>query len=50
MVHPTSYPVGTGGSFLGLKRQGRETDYSPLASAVGLYIHSPIRVHGVVLS
>jgi hypothetical protein len=24
-VHPVSYPVGTGGSFPGVKRQGRES-------------------------
>jgi hypothetical protein len=32
-VHPTSYKMGTGGSFLGLKRQGREADHSPPTSA-----------------
>jgi hypothetical protein len=32
-VHPTSYPMGTGGSFDGVKRPGREVDHSPLASA-----------------
>jgi hypothetical protein len=31
-VHPT-YPMGTGGSFPGVKRQGRETDHSPSTSA-----------------
>jgi hypothetical protein len=31
-VHP-SYPVGTGGSFPGVKRPGREADHSPPASA-----------------
>jgi desulfoferrodoxin (superoxide reductase-like protein) len=39
----------------GVKRQGREADHSPPASAevkenVALYIHSPIRLHGVVLN
>jgi hypothetical protein len=39
----------------GLKRQGRETDHSPPANAevkknVELYIHSPIRLHGLVLN
>jgi hypothetical protein len=28
-VHPTSYPMGTGGSFPGVKRPGREADHSP---------------------
>jgi hypothetical protein len=28
-VHKASYPMGTGGSFPGGKRQGREADHSP---------------------
>jgi hypothetical protein len=32
-VHPASYPMGTGGSFSGVKRQGREADHSPPTSA-----------------
>jgi hypothetical protein len=32
-VHPTSYPMGTGGSFPGVKRPGREADHWPPASA-----------------
>jgi hypothetical protein len=28
-VHPTSYKMGAGGSFSGVKRQGREADHSP---------------------
>jgi hypothetical protein len=32
-VHPTSYTMGTGGSFPGLKRPGREDDHSPPTSA-----------------
>jgi hypothetical protein len=32
-VHQTSYKMGTGGSFLGVKRQGREADHSPPTSA-----------------
>jgi hypothetical protein len=40
---------------LGVKRPGREADHSPLSSAevkecVELYLHSPIRLHGVVLN
>jgi hypothetical protein len=31
-VHPTSYPMGTGGFFTGVKRPERETDHSYLAS------------------
>jgi hypothetical protein len=27
-VHPTSYKMSTGGSFPGVKRQGREADHS----------------------
>jgi hypothetical protein len=32
-VHPTSYKMGTGGTFPGLKWQGREADHSPPTSA-----------------
>jgi hypothetical protein len=40
---------------LGVKRPGREADHSPQSSDeikgwVELYLHSPIRLHGVVLS
>jgi hypothetical protein len=40
---------------LGVKRPGREPDHSPPSSAevkewVELYLHSPMRLHGVVLS
>jgi hypothetical protein len=53
--HLTSYPVGTRGYFPGEKRPGREADHSPPSSAevkecVELYLYSPIRLHGVVLS
>jgi hypothetical protein len=32
-VYTTSYKMGTGGSFPGVKRQGHEADHSPLTSA-----------------
>jgi hypothetical protein len=32
-AHPASYPRGYWGSFLGVKRPGRETDHSPPSSA-----------------
>jgi hypothetical protein len=32
-VHTTSYKTGIGGSFPGVKRQGREADHSPPTSA-----------------
>jgi hypothetical protein len=32
-VHPTSYKMGSGGSFPGVKLQGREADHSPPTSA-----------------
>jgi hypothetical protein len=32
-VHPTSYTMGTGSSFPGVKRPGREADHSPPTSA-----------------
>jgi hypothetical protein len=44
-AHPASYPVGTRGSFLAVKRPGREAVHSPPSSAeieecVELYLHS----------
>jgi hypothetical protein len=49
-AHPASYPMGTRGCF----PEG-EADHSPPSSAevkewVELYLHSPIRLHGVVFS
>jgi hypothetical protein len=40
---------------LGVKGSGREANHSPSSSAevkecVGLYLHSPIRLHGLVFS
>jgi hypothetical protein len=32
-AHPTSYPMGNGGSFPGVMRLGREADYSPPSNA-----------------
>jgi hypothetical protein len=32
-VHPTSYPMGNGGSFPGVKRPRREADHSPPTNA-----------------
>jgi hypothetical protein len=54
-AHPTSYPVGTRGLSLEVKRPGREVDHSSPSGAevkecVKLYLHSPLRLHGVVLS
>jgi hypothetical protein len=45
-AHPVSYPMGTRGSFPGVKRLEREADHSPQSSAevkecVELYPHSP---------
>jgi hypothetical protein len=31
--HPTSYPMGTGGPFLGVKLPGREADHSSSTGA-----------------
>jgi hypothetical protein len=50
-----SYPMGTGGSFLGVKRPGREADHSPPSSVevknAWRYISTPhIRLHDMVLS
>jgi hypothetical protein len=54
-AHPASYPMGTRGSFTGGKAAGVEADHSSPSSAevkecVELYLHSPIHLHGVVLS
>jgi hypothetical protein len=54
-VHPTSYPMGTGGSSPGVKRPGREADHSPPASAEvqKMWICTsipPIRLEGLVLN
>jgi hypothetical protein len=47
-VHPTSYKMGTGGSFRGVKRQGREADHSPPTSAevkiMWIYTSTPLYV------
>jgi hypothetical protein len=44
-VHPTSYTMGTGGSFPGVRRSGREADHSPPTSAevkkMWIYISTP---------
>jgi hypothetical protein len=45
-AHTASYPVGTRGSFLAVKRSGSEADHSPPSTAeikecVELYFHSP---------
>jgi hypothetical protein len=45
----------SGALSLGVKRPGREADHSPSSSAdvkecVKLYLHSPIRLRGVVFS
>jgi hypothetical protein len=54
---PTQPPIqGVSGALsLGVKRPGREADHSLPSSAevkeyVELYLHSPIRLHSVVLS
>jgi hypothetical protein len=47
-AHPASYPMGTGGSFPGVKRQGREADHSPSTSAevkeMWIYTSTPLYV------
>jgi len=53
-AHPASYKMVIRGSFPGVKRPEREADHLPLSSTevkewVELYLHSPIRLHGVVL-
>jgi hypothetical protein len=52
-AHPASHPMGTGVPSSWIKLPGREDDHSPSSSAEvknnGLYLHFPIRIHGVVL-
>jgi hypothetical protein len=57
LMGPTQPPLQwvAGALSLGVKRPEREADHSPPSSAevkecVELYLHSPIRLHGVVLS
>jgi hypothetical protein len=49
---PTQPPIKwvPGALSLGVKRPGREAHHSPPSSAVELYLHSAICLHGVVLS
>jgi hypothetical protein len=55
-AHPASYKMSTGeNSFSGVKRLGSDAEYSLPTSAevkiyVDLYIHFPVRLHGVVLN
>jgi hypothetical protein len=54
-AHPASYQMGTGGSFPGVKAEGREADHSPPSSAevknAWSYTSTPLtRLHDVVLS
>jgi hypothetical protein len=54
---PTQPPIPwvPGALSLGVKRPGREADHSPPSSTevkecVELYLHSPVRLHGMVFS
>jgi hypothetical protein len=53
-AHPASYPMGIGALSPGVKRPGREPDYSPPSSAevknLRTYTSTPIRLHGVLLN
>jgi hypothetical protein len=54
-VRTASYTMGTGGSFPGVKRPGREADHSPSTSAEvkKKWIHTstpPQRLHDVVFN
>jgi hypothetical protein len=55
-AHPTSYPMATEGSFIGMKRPGREFDHSSPSSAevnvfmVWCLIKYRIRIREVALS
>jgi len=53
-AHPASHPMGTGDSFPGVKRTGREADRSPPSSAgvknAWSYTSTPPCRHGVQLN
>jgi hypothetical protein len=53
-AHAASYLMVTGDSFPWGKRPGSEADYSPhlvpTSRKVELYLHSPIRLDGIVLN
>jgi len=53
-AHPASYPMGTGGSYPGVKRLGCEADHSPPFSAKvkmrGAVSPLPLSLHGIMLS
>jgi hypothetical protein len=53
-THPATYPMGTRGSFPGGKAAGAWswplTSSAEVKECVELYLHSPIRLHGVVLN
>jgi hypothetical protein len=49
-AHPASYPMGTRVYFLGGKADHRPPSSAEIKECVELYSHSPIRLHGVVLS
>jgi hypothetical protein len=51
-AHPPSYPMGSGGNFPGVRRQGRQADLGlvPRSRMVELYLHSPLCLHGIVLN
>jgi hypothetical protein len=43
--------TGSGALYSGVKRSWREADNSlPTSAMVDLYIHSPMRLHGVMLN
>jgi hypothetical protein len=49
-THPASYPMGTRGSFPGGKADHSPPSIAKLKECIELYLHSPIRLHGMVLS
>jgi hypothetical protein len=53
-VQPTSYSMGTGDSSPRVKRRDvkltTHLELVPRSKNVDLYVHSPIRLHGVVLN
>jgi hypothetical protein len=50
VAHPASYPMDTGGSFLGVKLPGLETYHSPPASAEvnKLWIYTPTSTYAFI--
>jgi hypothetical protein len=48
-AHPASYPMGSEGSFPGVLKLSTHIHLEPWSRMAELYLHFPIRLHGVAL-